>query len=97
MKKRKLILIKDKKIKFLSPSLSMGNLVKKNNDNLYSELIRTNIKYYNINKESTYKDYEIIKNVLNSSGLKIEREEKNIINKINNYNKKYTKNKEIYK
>lgn len=89
MKNKQIILIKQKRINLKSPSLSTGNLINKNNDDLYNELMKTNMKNYNVNKESTFEDYETTKNILNISGLKIDKDEKNLIKRINNYNKKY--------
>ena len=86
---KQIILIKKNKINHMSPSLSTGNLINKNNEDLYNELIKTNMKNYNVNKESTLNDYEATKNILNISGLKIDKDEKNFIKKINRFNNKY--------
>ena len=96
MKKNKQIkLIKENNSKPLSPSLSMGDILKPNNYDLYTILMKTNMKNYNINKDSKIEDYETTKSILNSSGLKIKREEKNFIKKINNFNCKYKVKKDI--
>ena len=90
MKNKTLTLIKDNKTKTLTPSFSMGDIVKKNSYDLYTILMKTNMKNYNSNnKESTFEDYETTKTILNNSGIKIKREEKNFIKKINNLNNKY--------
>ena len=89
MKNKQIILIKKDKIKHITPSLSTGNLINKNNDDLYNELIKANMKNYNVNKESTINDYETTKNILNMSGLKIDKDEKNFIKKIKRFNNKY--------
>ena len=89
MKNKQIILIKTNKINHISPSLSTGNLININNDDLYNELMKNNMKNYNANKESTINDYEKTKSILNMSGLKIDKGEKNFIKKINNFNKKY--------
>ena len=57
MKNKQIILIKKDKKNKISPSLSTGNLIKRNNDDLYNELMKTNMKNYNVNKESTLNDY----------------------------------------
>ena len=88
MKNKQITLIKERKINTLSPSFSMGDL-KKNSYDLYTILMKTNMKNYNINKDSTIEDYEATKTILNNSGIKIKRDEKNFIRKINNFNKKY--------
>ena len=87
MKNKQIILIK--KNNHMSPSLSTGNLINENNDDLYNELMKTNMKNYNVNKESTLSDYETTKNILNMSGLKIDKDEKKFIKKISNFNNKY--------
>ena len=89
MKNKQITLIKENTKKALSPSFSMGDLIKRNSYDLYTILMKTNMKNYNINKESTVEDYETTKSILNNSGIKIKREEKNFINKINNLNNKY--------
>ena len=89
MKNKQIILIKKDKKNKISPSLSTGNLINRNNDDLYNELMKTNMKNYNVNKESTLNDYEATKNFLNISGLKIDKDEKNLIKKINQFNNKY--------
>ena len=90
MKNKTLTLIKDNKTKTLTPSFSMGDIVKKNSYDIYTILMKTNMKNYNSNnKESTFEDYETTKTILNNSGIKIKREEKNFIKKINNLNNKY--------
>ena len=93
MKNKHITLIKDK-TKVLTPSFSMGDLIKKNSYDLYTVLMKTNMKNYNMNKESTSEDYEATKTILNNSGIKIKREEKNFIKKMNNLNNKYKFKKE---
>ena len=88
MKNKQITLIKERKVNTLSPSFSMGDL-KKNSYDLYTVLMKTSMKNYNINKDSTIEDYEATKTILNNSGIKIKRDEKNFIRKINNFNKKY--------
>ena len=96
MKTKQITLIKDKKLNTLSPSLSMGDIRRNNSYDFYTILMKTKMKNYNINKDSTVEDYEATKSILNISGIKIKRDETNFIKKINNYNKKYKRRNSQY-
>ena len=72
--------------KTFSVSRSTSNLFKNANYDFYTTLIKKNMENYAVDKDSDINDFEMTKSILNNTGIKIKKEEKEFLKKFKHHN-----------